>query len=339
MTEPKDLTIAEMTQMLTDNPPAQVIPANEDPKPDASNDDKPASSDTGEKPVEGEEKPPASGADTKETQEPKETQEKPKGKFEKKDKSEDADAIQKRINKATWEKHQAMREAEAAKREAAELKAKLEGQATDKPAAEKSDKTGFQYAIPKPVEDDFETLGQFVEAQAEWSADRKAAERDFLQSQKATQSEQQATMNTWTSKVVEFAKKTPQINEALSNVGPFLTQAGQSDFIMNSEVGLEIVQYMNDHAEETIKLAESGNEHAVSRALGRIEAQILATKKAPKPNDTKPDTPSDANDDLPEPVKVVGGKGNPSTGISLTDDKTSTADWIREARRQLEAAS
>jgi hypothetical protein len=336
-----ELSIEQMKGILGEESPAtpqaQAIPANPEPE-------KPA-----DKPVETQDdKPSAPGADKpQETQEPKEDKDKeakpedePKGKFEKKAKSEESDAVQKRINKMTWEKHQAERQAEEAKREAAELKAKLEQQATGKPASEDKpspEKPIVQFtgesAPVKPVQDSFETIEEYLDARDKYILDLQA----YTQRKQTVDAKNQEISDKWNERVAEHAAVKPEISESLKNVGPWLDKAGQGNFIMTSDVGLEIVQYLHDHAEEALSLAKSGDPLVVARALGRIEAELVSKSKSNTAPKQKPAL-SSGSEYLPEPVAVVGGKATPSGGVDLSSDATSLSDWTREARRQLEAA-
>ncbi len=363
--ELKEVSIQEMQAMLSEDPPAPQ-PKNDltvtpDPEKSAA-EAKPASPEAQPKPeisaeekaLEGDHAASESGSDKKETQEPKGEPKKPKGQFAPKEKKpEEADAVQKRINKAIWEKHDAERKREAAEREAADLRKKLEekSQASGEPATspKEEDKPAFQFDEPEPQldlpsQDDYETLDDYLLARdqaqakytrelASWQYRRDRAQDQAQQKAEAAERQKAEANAKFGDRILAYAQKNPQIHEALSRVGPFLNDAGQADFIMNSEVGLDIVGYLNEHAEETLQLARSGNRDIVSRALGRIEERLLSTGKAPNPN---PDTPFE---ELPEPPKVVGGKSTPASGVDLSDPKVSMDDWGKEFRRQLEAAS
>ena len=359
-----EVTIEQMAEMLSDEKPAApAVPAEQKPPAEPAGDaaqsgDAETKADAVEKPAspdeKGDDKPSESGADTKRnSEEPKEGEEKSKGKFT--PKPEAPDAVQKRINKAIWEKHEADRRREAAEREAAELRKKLEenNQAPGKPAAaataDKPATANFtEPEPPPPKEDDFDTLNDFLKAHAthikELSAWQYRKERfedrqriQAEESERAQSEREKAAAEAsakWTERVVKYAEAKPQINEALSHVGPFLTQAGQADYIMQSEVGLEIVAYLHDHAEEAIKMAQTGDPIAIARGLGRIEAQILSSRTSQKPN---PETLS-PDTELPDPVAAVGGRATPSKGVDLSDESISMEDFSREFRRQIEAA-
>jgi hypothetical protein len=367
--ENKELTIEEMAGMLSDNPPAPpaeakkegALPAGESKEepagPPAEAQPASQSAEAGDENTSSE-----SGTDTAtDNQEPKKNEDQPKGKFAPKEGKEPPEGVQKRINKAIWEKHEADRKREAAEREAAELRKKLEekDQAPGKPAGsdhspsvKPATTSGFTEPEPQPPnEDDYETMSDLMKAQAKYAKDsaawvtrktlfeadqRTKADESRRQQDEASRQQVEADRR-WTERVTSYAGKNPHINEALNHVGPFLTQAGQADFIMESSVGLEIVEYLHDHAAEAIELAKSGDPVKVARAIGRIEAEILGSRKAPPTNN--PDTSLENHDALPDPIRPVGGRSAALGAIDLSDEKTSMEDWSREFKRQIEAAS
>jgi len=345
----KELSIEEMRGMLTDEAPAAqpekpaeaAQPASPEPvQPEAA-----AAGVTDES---------ASGAGTQETQEPKEEDKKfapkedvPKG-------------VQKRIDKAVYEKHEAERQADAAKREAEELRKQLEQfQAPGKPApapTEAAKPAPFQYAEaeprkPKVSQDDYETIDEYLDARdaalsqyndehALWVIRKDQAETAARQQREARDREYAETQaklaQTWTANVQKTAEKRPELIQVLNGpVGKWIGETAQlgdvADMIRRSPVGPEIVLYMSDHPDETMEVAKTGNAMEVAAYAGKIQAEILSPK-APKP------TP-DRLSELPPPPSVAGGQASPMRGIDLNDPKTSMEDWGNELRRQLEAVS
>lgn len=367
--EAKALTIEDMIGMLSTD---QAQPSLSAAEPEAKADAPAASESTPAPEVEaqpaspesessqdsqGEQSDSASGAgQTQETQEQKQEEKK----FTPKEKDEVPAGVQKRIDKAIWEKHEAERKAEAALREAEELKKRLEekDQASGKPASgeppkeKPPEKPAFQFAEAKPErkvvkQDDFETIDEYLNARdeasaeyqeklAEWRYRREKAEDAEREMQAIQQRELQELQGTWSTKIQEFEKAEPKIRESINAVGPFLTQAGQSEFIMKSAVGPQMVDYIAKHQDEWIPIAKTGDPRNVAYELGKLEARL--TKQSPPQSapKTKPDKP---NGILPEPVLSVGGKSAPAKGVDLSDPKTSMEDFQREFARQLEASN
>ena len=370
--EPKDPSFEEMRAMLSGTEPAKPQPAADnalaaakpaaEPAKPAAEEPKPATPEPKPeaKPAEGEkpkgEEHPASGTGDKETQEQEPKGEKDK-KFEKK--AAPDPETQKEINRAVWRKHQLEREAREKQAELDRINRELEekkAQASGKPATgaqPEKPATGFTEAEPvEPQEDKFESYGDYLKAHQKFTDEhalwvvhkdrfeyeaRQTAERQRTeaesQKRQAAESQQKAA-EAWNKRVATTAEKSPDIAEAIDNVGPFLTQAGQADLIMQSDVGPEIVLYLHQHPDETMKLAQSGNPLVIARELGRIEARIsqpASAAPAPQPK-SEPLKP------LPEPVAAVGGKSSPPAGIDLSDEKVSMEDWKAEAKRQIEAA-
>ncbi len=351
--ETQDLSINDMLRELSTDAPASDPAPPPEPPAEVENPATPEPQKTSDTPAQDETQP-APGADTaKETQEPK-GDEKPK--FAPKDNL--PKGVQKVIDKAKWEQHEAERKAEAAEREAEELRQRLEAiQAPAKPASEEPPKPeekpsptkpAFQFDEPKPQapnKDDFELIDdllvanqKYAEELAEWSAKKAVAESNFQAAERAKQATAQRAFQqaheVWTKRVDEVAKTNPVIQEAIKEVGPFLTSAGQQALIMKSEVGPDILLYLKEHPDETMAMARMGHPTPIAYALGRIEQKILASKQAPNP---KPETPPD--EELTPPPKVAGGQTAAPKAVDLNDPELSTADWQSEVKRQLEAAS
>ena len=352
--ESQEPSIADMRSMLVSPEPVKEAPAAE-PKP-AAEPEKPATLEVKPKPeVKAEEKPaaetPADSGPAKETQEQADEGEKGK-KFAPKEEVV-PEGVQKRLNKITWEKHEEARKREAAEREAAELRKKLADQAAGKPASEKSpDKPAVAFSEAEPAapkEESFDTYGEYLSAHAkytdahalwvtrkdrfEYTAQQQAEQqrqRQEEEGRKAAERQQTATKS-WNERVSKLAETKPEISAAIDAVGQFLTETGNAELIMQSDIGPEIVLYMHQHAEETLKIAETGNPGQIARYIGRIEAKI-ATPETPAPKPQPPAKP------LPEPIKAVGGGAAPPKEIDLADPKISMEDFKREAGRQIAAA-
>jgi len=276
-------------------------------------------------------------------------------KFAPKEKEDIPEGLQKRINKATWEKHEAQRKAQEAERKAEDLARKLAekeqapGKPEDKPA------TSFSEAEPQLSEldpDSFDTYQAYLTAQAKenakfaresaaWETRRLRAEYEAQAVEQRKAQEQQeaaktaATKHTelqksWDTKVTEAVAANPKIAEAVNgDAGKFLTDAGMADRIMSSELGPEVVLYVQEHAEETMAVANTGDPLIVRDYISKIEGMLSLQKKVSTGNKLT------APREIPPPIVPVGGGQQPARGIDINDEKTSMADWSKEFRRLL----
>ncbi len=365
--QPTEPSVSDLRTMLIDpnaTEPNKVFapaPEAEPGKPAEGKESQPAKPEgearPAEKPAEqpSGEKAPAPGTGEADKAKPSQEQEqKPeagsKKQFEPKE-GEVPEGVQKRINKAIWEKHEAERRAQEAQREAEDLKRKLaeKDQASGKPAAaEAAAKPAAGFAEPEPKEDDFESYGAYTKALSSWQyrkdafEDRQARAAEEAKA-KAEDAKRQAAeagqklTTDWNQRVAKVAESNPAIGPAIEQVGPFVTQAGQADLIMQSEVGPEIVLYMHEHAEETLGVAKTGSEVQLARYIGRIEAKLLAQKEGSAPAPKQKTEP--VNKPLPEPIAPVGGKNSPPAAIDLNDPKISQKDFREEFDRQLRAVA
>lgn len=362
--EQKEPTIAELKGMLSsDGPvipqPKETAPPEPEKKEAAVVSTPPASpAENKLEPPKGDKPESASGADEKKEAQESKPEEKPedkKGKFEPKD--EDLpEGVQKRINKAIWEKHNAERLAEQARNEAAELRKQLElkDQAPGKPApAPEAAKpaTQFQFNEPEPQrvkvsQDDYDTIEEYLDAQsdqdtqfhdahAQWAV-KKTQYEAFMRNRQQEQLRQQTEMQSnWQQKIATLLPTDKGLETAIGNVGPLLSAAQLDHLIMQSDVGPEVLKYMDEHGEDTMAVAKTGNRERLASYVGRIEGIILSSKPKATPI-PKPETPTP---ELPEPPRVAGGQTNASKGIDLNDPKISMSDFAREARRQLETGA
>jgi hypothetical protein len=360
----QEMSIADLrAAMSEENPPEEKLEVSPDKQANDLGTDKneshPASQEKGASPESGQNLE-VSGASTQ--QEQGDGGKSPEGKFKAKE-HEDQNAVQKRMNKVIWEKHEADRKREAAEARAAELEAKLAGEKNGQATGKPEDKTpATSFSEPKPVlilpdRGDFDDLGEFLDAQAKAQAEHSEKLSDWLfqknqfenqqrqqqsDNERKTREAQEQAGNTfreaqkgYLDRVDKSAKDNPKILEAVNgSAGQFLTEAGQAQLIMQSDVGPELVLYVHEHPEEVMQVAKTGDPRQVERFLLRLEGR-LAAQKTPAPNPL--DTNNEERRTLPEPVTAAGGRTTPNTGIDLNDDKVPLDSWKKEFRRQLDA--
>lgn len=118
-----------------------------------------------------------------------------------------------------------------------------------------------------------------------------------------TQTHAQALQDSWIERRDKVLFKKPEFQEAIETIGLPLSQLGMSDLVMESEVGLELVQELYDKPEDMARVMKQRNPLAVARELGKIEARIIAAAKAPEKPVVVPAKP------LPKPPATPGGGG------------------------------
>lgn len=300
------------------------------------------------------EEPPASPQETPPVDEtPKADSGTAEKKFAPKEKSEGPKGYQDRINKLVWKNHEAERQAEKAKREADELRQKLsalETQAPGKP--EPKPATSFSDAEPQLVEHDpdkYETYQEYLKAQAvanaQYAKDMTAwqfrkdraefsAQEAERQAQTAKQSEATATEQRvqeakvkWVDTYAKAVAVNPNIADAvIGPAGKFFDDIGLSERIMRSELGPEVILYAQEHPEDTLAVARTGDVNVVREYIAKIEGQLELQKKFSLTTESKT---------LPPPVSISGGSAPVASTVDLSDKNLSIDEWIKEARRQL----
>lgn len=215
-------------------------------------------------------------------------------------------SFQKRINKVTREKHEAIREAEKLRKENADLKKQ---QHTAQ--AEKS----------RPNKGDFEDYEAYEAALEKWARES------------SVQTDDEETE-------IEFTPEELELADTMDNI---VTQAEQNDFkevVFNpnlditlpmvraaseSELAADLLYFLGqnpDEAERISKLPES----SIPREIGRLEARLEAGTASAKPKGkTPPTTPNPA-----KPVKT--GKKKVSSELSDDDDIDT---WMRKRNAQV----
>lgn len=225
---------------------------------------------------------------------------------------------QTRVDRVTWER-------EEARREAAALRSQLElAQAHREPAARPQ--TPPTSAAPgtrqKPTEDMigevYQSYADFAEDLADWKFETRMAERDAQQQQAAHARQQAQAAESYTQKVEAFAKQTPDFHAALDRVNHiYVTDApAVVDAILGSERGPELSYYLATHPEEYAQLVAQSkglpaNAAPVVRQLLETKLSVAATPvSAPRPgiSAAKP------------PIKTVGSAPTASDPLDVPDD-------------------
>lgn len=190
--------------------------------------------------------------------------------------------VGKRINELTREKYEERRAREAAERELAELKAKLNQGGDAQPAQASPD--------GKPRIEDFGyDFAAHAEAVAEW---KYRSMREQEQSQAAQKQASDA-----------FQERIKQVDpdewrEAVS--APVNYTDAMLEVIKESEIGPKVAIYLARNLDEADQISRMSDFHAAA-ALGRIEAKLAAPVPVPTP------TPPKSVTRAPAPAPTVQG--------------------------------
>lgn len=220
--------------------------------------------------------------------------------------------VQGRIDEITREKHEALREAEYWKR-----MAEHNGQSDNGAEAPK-----------KPTPDQFQNYDDYVEALAEFKADKKFDER---MAQHTERQAQVVTANTFKERCAEFAKVTPDFSEVVSaSRTPIAQHVGE--LMSDSDQGAELAYHFAKNPQALMDL-NGMSPQAAARAIGRLEAGFSKKETATAP----PAPPTKVVTKTPPPAGASGSQGRSTStdlGRASMDEyvaarKSQGASWAR----------
>ena len=187
--------------------------------------------------------------------------------------------IQKRINKLTWEKHEAERQANA---RIAELEAQLKGQAPQVPT---------ETLKPKLSDYDYDDE-KYSEALVDWKVEQRLAKQAPTP---APQAQPDAVAMEWASKQSAYAAEHADYVQMASTMANAIQSQAMQQYIVNSQNGPKLHHQLLNNVPELIRIQQLP-EWAQGAELVKLESSMTKVK-------TK--APSKA----PEPVKpVASGK-------------------------------
>ncbi len=210
-----------------------------------------------------------------------------------------------RIKELTWEKHEALRKAEAAERRVAEL------EAASKPA-------------PAATQDDADAEPTFESCdfdEVKYKAALKAhalREADKQRQTEARETEKKQLSEAFTARLTAFEKENPGAWEAATKAPMTLTPP-MLEVIATSDHGPHIGVYLSRNLEEADRISKL-SPIAAAAALGRIEAS-LSTARQSERKTTK----------APPPVTNVSGA--PAINKSYADLSMREYDEVRRKER------
>lgn len=220
--------------------------------------------------------------------------------------------IQKRIDKLSKRAAEEAREKEFWKAEA--LKAKQSGEPKEEVEPPKA---AFQ-ATGKPVQDDFESFDDYLEALTDWKADQREQAREAKIRETQVKSEFENRVQAYRGKVKDFEKSHPDFRELVEEVGDMQLSPVLMDAILENEPEFHYELVKNIKELERINGLSAIQ---AAREIGKIEARIASAKS--KPEEKKITTKA------PTPIKTVGTGSTGGARKSIFDPDLSQAEYER----------
>lgn len=198
-------------------------------------------------------------------------------------------------------------------REAAREEARLEREQRERLEArlkEYESKVTLQAQAPQddigeePKADQFSDMYEYAKALAEYTADKKMAERDQQDLNRKAAAEQEVKFKAWADRVNAVKSTLPDFDDMVQSSEVRVSDPVR-DAIIESEHGPQILYYLAENTEFAQKLAGMSLVSAV-REIGKIEARYERDAKASVP-DVKPTV---AKSKAPAPISPLRGAVN-----------------------------
>jgi hypothetical protein len=190
--------------------------------------------------------------------------------------------LERRFSEITKQREAAREEArlEREQRERLETRVKeLEGKVTPQAQAPQDD------IGEEPTPDQFSDMYEYAKALAEYTADKKLAERDQQDLNRKAAAEQEVKFKAWADRVNAAKSNLPDFDDMVQSSDVRVSDPVR-DAIIESEHGPQILYYLAENTEFAQKLAGMSLVSAV-REIGKIEARYERDAKATVP-DVKP---------------------------------------------------
>lgn len=215
-------------------------------------------------------------------------------------------SIQDRINRATYEREEARREAERERQRAAALEAEIarlrEPARPDAPrqAVEPAPATD---GPPKPTLDQFDTYEAWIEAVADWRAEQKVQALRAEAQARDAQAREFAARQSYHEREAAFAAQTPDYAEAMTRAKDVPISASMQAAILSSPHGPAVAYFLATHPEDAVQLAQEtaslpASAAPVVRRLLEGKIPAVGAQSGPSPQGVRPS--------VPPPIKPVG---------------------------------
>lgn len=194
---------------------------------------------------------------------------------------------------------------------------------------------------PRPLEKDFKTYGEFVEALTDWKTDRKleaAAEKRAEESRAAAADEKsKAITDAHNARVDEAKTRYPDWDKAFKGLDDNSFTNPMVVFIFESDKGPDVTYYLATHRDELERISKLSPLRQAA-ALGKIEDQFTEEKTDDEEEDeakVEPEPkPKKRVSSAPPPAKPLGGKGGSDDAMPDPKDFKAYEAWSkRQAAR------
>lgn len=210
--------------------------------------------------------------------------------------------VQKRIDELTRDKENERREKE-----------RLLALVEKLTKGEKHQDAGSDDVPAEPTRDQFETFEEFIEARAEYRAqkafDAKFQEYEQRNAQKVQKEEGERVVSKWAERAEKFSESHPDFAE--KQLPPVTRE--MYTVILESEEGPAVAYYLSDHPEEAARIARL-EPLGQAREIGKIEAKVASQQQKTSVKTTT----------APDPIRPVGARANGGDPLS---DKLSAKEW------------
>lgn len=181
----------------------------------------------------------------------------------------------------------------------------------------------------EPKRDQFDSYEEFVEARAEWRADKavdkRFKEREQKETETRTRTEHQKASEAFKSKVSEQAKGIEDfqdvIDEATAEENHPFSRIG-AEVIASADNPAKVLYHLAKNREEAERIA-SLNMVSQAREIWKLEAKLASEPPQKKPSSA------------PAPIAPVGGKA--TAADAMPDAGKNPKEWIAWRNRQVAA--
>jgi len=245
--------------------------------------------------------------------------------------------VQKRINKITFEKHEAVRRADYAEAQLKERNKALRKVTSEKAKAEIAGK--------KPKEDDFESEAEFYEALGRWTTRSEMLEIESERSTETTTDTSPAPTEDLPPEVQAMLKMGSETYDDFDDAvakAQTLPQSIVDEVMETKEIAHDIIYYLAKNQDEAVRIAGLSPK-AITREIGKIEAGLSApTTKTETPGKKDPteesvsSAPSQETDKPPNKKRTTNAPP-PITPIT-PGATTATPDQANLSNREYRAS-
>jgi hypothetical protein len=223
--------------------------------------------------------------------------------------------ISERMSELVSQRKAAETEAQQAKRESAELRARLDAMSAQAAPVKEE---------PRPDRSKFASDEEYIEAVAEWKADQRLAKREREQAEAKAKAEREQLATNW-QKAQERAKAEIDDYEAVIKASDVQLPGHLHQAILESDVGPHLAYYFAKHPDEAKRFAGMSATTAL-RQLGKLEDR-LADDSDDEPAPKASPTPAVEKSKAPAPITPV------KDGRAVDPGPANSFDEYRARRR------